>query len=215
VFVRRSPPPHSGSNSRKEVRRTNRRGAPHQKQHPFGGISANSRGPCGSKTGPTTSSRTTPEPWTPRVRTVRETSNQRLSASGCGEAVVRPVESRMCPHWRNKRRVRLDRCTEQWLLHSSSCPFSCRVLVGLPLRSLPRPVPFDPVSCMFFMALYTSALDRLRLSCGLYLSFSKVSLIATNDFCRLEADLPTAALRTIEPLKPVRPACSDPITMMR
>ena len=45
--------------------------------------------------------------------------------------------------------------------------------------------------------------------------FSKAVLIDANDFCREDADLFTASLRTIEPLKPVRPACSDPITLTR
>lgn len=48
-----------------------------------------------------------------------------------------------------------------------------------------------------------------------YWFFSKVLLIDANDFCSEDADLSTATLRTIEPLKPVSPACSDPINMMR
>ena len=44
---------------------------------------------------------------------------------------------------------------------------------------------------------------------------SKVFFIAVSDFWRCETDRPTAAFRTIDPLAPVRPACSEPRTMIR
>lgn len=44
---------------------------------------------------------------------------------------------------------------------------------------------------------------------------SRVSLIAASDFLREEAERSTATFRTIDPLKPVRPACSEPIAIMR
>ena len=44
---------------------------------------------------------------------------------------------------------------------------------------------------------------------------SRMSLIAASDFSSDEAERPTATLRTMDPLTPVRPACSEPISLIR
>ncbi len=44
---------------------------------------------------------------------------------------------------------------------------------------------------------------------------SRVFLIVVSTFRRLETERPTAASRTIDPLRPVRPACSEPMVMIR
>ena len=44
---------------------------------------------------------------------------------------------------------------------------------------------------------------------------SSALLMFVSAFCKFETDRPTAAFRTIVPLRPVRPCCSDPIAMMR
>ena len=44
---------------------------------------------------------------------------------------------------------------------------------------------------------------------------SRESLMAMSDFLREEAERSTATFRTIDPLKPVRPACSEPMAIMR
>ncbi len=48
-----------------------------------------------------------------------------------------------------------------------------------------------------------------------YRPCSSVFFMAVSDFCRVEADRSTATMRTIEPLNPVKPACSDPMILMR
>ena len=48
-----------------------------------------------------------------------------------------------------------------------------------------------------------------------YCSFSSISLITASDFCSEETERPTATLRTIEPFTPVRPACSEPMALIR
>jgi len=44
---------------------------------------------------------------------------------------------------------------------------------------------------------------------------SSVFLMDVSAFCRFETDRPTAAFRTIDPLTPVRPACSEPMAMIK
>ena len=44
---------------------------------------------------------------------------------------------------------------------------------------------------------------------------SKVFLMAVSASRRFETERPTAAFRTMEPLTPVRPACSEPMAMIR
>jgi hypothetical protein len=44
---------------------------------------------------------------------------------------------------------------------------------------------------------------------------SKVVFIVVSPFSRFETDRPTAVFRTIDPFTPVRPACSEPIAMIR
>src|SRR5208283_780669 len=44
---------------------------------------------------------------------------------------------------------------------------------------------------------------------------SKVLRIVVSAFRRWETERPTAASRTIDPFRPVRPACSEPMAMIR
>jgi hypothetical protein len=44
---------------------------------------------------------------------------------------------------------------------------------------------------------------------------SRVFLTVVSAFRRLETERSTAAFRTIDPLRPVRPACSEPMAMIR
>jgi len=44
---------------------------------------------------------------------------------------------------------------------------------------------------------------------------SRAFLIVESAFRRLETERPSATLRIIDPLAPVRPACSEPMTMIR
>ena len=54
--------------------------------------------------------------------------------------------------------------------------------------------------------------DAEHLDQGAFTYFSNVSLIAMSDFLlEEEAEAVTATFRTIDPLKPVKPACSEPI----
>ena len=57
--------------------------------------------------------------------------------------------------------------------------------------------------------------DTLCKLIKLYWLPSSVFFIVVRASCRFETDRPTATFRTIDPLAPVRPACSDPMAIMR
>ena len=48
-----------------------------------------------------------------------------------------------------------------------------------------------------------------------YCLASRMFLIATSDFSSEDAVRPTATFRTMDPLTPVSPACSEPIALIR
>ncbi len=60
-----------------------------------------------------------------------------------------------------------------------------------------------------------SFLSRIGWSPEAYWLPCIVSLMAARPFWRSETARPTAAFRTIDPLKPVRPACSEPKALIR
>jgi hypothetical protein len=71
--------------------------------------------------------------------------------------------------------------------------------------------------CVTMMSLEWATTSPFATNASLiaYCLPSNVVLMFLRAFWRLETERPTAVFRTIDPLTPVSPACSEPIAMMR